>query len=426
MKTKASTLPDADVRIKQPDFKTYHIRAYDTDNAYPQRMNNLRNASSAAKRAVSLYATFIRGGGFVNETFFQSVVNREGYTPDDLVRRHADDYALYQGIAFHVNYNSLFQISEVQFVPFENCRMCIEEPEYFDKIAVSDRWYIRDNKKSIKLSDIDYVDKFNPDPEAIQKQVDVAGGWDKYKGQILYYSSNYNRYPLASCDDVVPEMKSEIASSQTTYNNLKNNFSEKTVFSIGTTFEDQEEREDYLESIKKFVGPEGSNVMLVEGSFNDKMEVAAPVIDKIPNTLNDKVFEYSDKKVERKIFRSYLQPGILHTDTDTSALGRDDINEAAAYYNKVTENERILISGLYKTVFDLFEENICPDGNYDLVEYSYFSDEDRAVAERVGSDVLAKIMEVVNNETMSPAKKTRILTVVFGLSDKDAESLANE
>lgn len=424
MKNKASTLPNADTRIKTVDLKSFHVKAYDTDNGYPQRMNNLKNASSSAKRAVGLYAKFIRGGGFVNKTFYESVVNSEGYTPDDLVRRHSADYALYQGLALHVNYNALFEITEVSFVPFENCRKTLnKDEEYRNKIAVSDRWFSKDSTKRLSISDIDYIDVFNPDSAVIQRQVDKAGGWENYKGQILYYSAEYNQYPLASCDSVTLEMKAEAASSQTTYTNLRNNFSEKTVFSIGTEFETDEERNQYLNTLKSFVGPEGENVLLVEGSFNDKQEVAAPVIAKIPNTLNDKVFEYSDKKVDRKILRSYQQPGILHTDTDTSALGRDDIEEAAEYYNKITEDERVLMSSLYKKVFDLFHVNVCPDGNYDLIEYSYFSDEDRPIAERVSSEILSKIMEVVDS-AMDPEKKRNILIVVFGLSEEDADTLS--
>lgn len=431
-KSRLTSLPNADPRISAVDMTAFHIEAYDVDNGYPQRINNLLNASSTAKAAVTLYAKFIRGGGFVDPDFYRAFVNDSGLTADTLLRRLSSDYAEYRGVAIHMVYNQLFQLVGVNYIPFENARKSkSDEEKYNNKIALYDNWYnFHDvKKKTLKLEDIDFLDRYNPDPEVIAEQVAMAVGWNNWKGQVLYYSADYEAYPLASCDSIVKEMQAEIASSTTTYINLRNNFSDKTVFSIGTVFETEAERQEYVNSIRTFVGPEGETIMLAEGSFNDKGEVAAPVIEKISNTLNDKIFEYSDSKVSRKIIRNYNQPGILHTDTDTSALGKDDIVNATDFYNGVTADERILFTSMFETIFADFHENINPSGDYNILPFSYMQtveegEDVRLLIEIIGVGGVQALQAILADTTLTPAQKKSALTIVFGLNEEQAADLA--
>lgn len=425
MKNRATSLPNATQRIEDKDVTALHIEGYDIDNAYPQRINNLVNASATAKSAVGLLATFIFGGGFIDQDFAKTVINSKGHTVDDILTRIADDKAKYRGFAIHVHYNKLYQITEVFYLPFEYERKGkSKEAKYDGKIAVYDNWYPQGLvKKPIRLDEIDFIDRFNPDPQAVALQVAQAGGWDNYKGQVIYFSEDYEAYPLASTDPVIEEMKTEVASSKTTYNNLKNNFSEKTTFTIGSEFETEQERTDYLNSLKVFVGPESDGVLLIEGGLDEKNQVAAPVIGKIPNNLNDKIFEYSDKKIGRKIIRTFNQPAILHSDTDTSALGRDDIEAAAAYYNKITQKHRTALESVFRKIFENFYININPSDDYSIAKYSYFEAKSSILIETIGIGGTQAMHAILADPLLTVKQKRDALMIVFGIDEENANKL---
>lgn len=417
-KNRLTNLPNAEERITVQDVSSLHIESYDIDNAYPQRIQNLVRASSTAKSCIALYAKFIRGGGFVNPGFYDSEINSRGLTPDKLLRRISADMAELRGVAIHFNYNQRFEKTEVNYIPFENVRKSkSSELQYHNKYAVCPHWYTNaiGKKSRPSLDDIDFIDKYDPRPEVIQAQVIAAGGWENYKGQVLYYSMDYDSYPLASCDAIIDEIKAEIASSRTTYNNLKNNFSDKTVFSIGAEFETESERQTYLKGLEQFVGPESNNVMLAEGSMNNNNEIVAPVIQKIPNTLNDKIFEYSDKKITRKILRSYNQPGVLHTDTDTNSFGKDDIVSATDFYNGITKDERLMVSELFKEIFYMFHLKINPEQDYSIEPMSYFN--------TIGGTDFTNLVEIMSS-ALTPDQKKALIEITFNISEEQAKQLA--
>jgi hypothetical protein len=48
------------------------------------------------------------------------------------------------------------------------------------------------------------IDKYNPNTKVIDAQVVAAGGWSKYKGQILHLNSDFSElYSLSDVDSVI-------------------------------------------------------------------------------------------------------------------------------------------------------------------------------------------------------------------------------
>jgi hypothetical protein len=46
--------------------------------------------------------------------------------------------------------------------------------------------------KKIDKKDFKIIDKYNPNTKVIDAQVVAAGGWSKYKGQILHLNSDFS------------------------------------------------------------------------------------------------------------------------------------------------------------------------------------------------------------------------------------------
>jgi hypothetical protein len=68
---------------------------------------------------------------------------------------------------------------------------------------------LRKFKKDFKI-----IDKYNPNTKVIDAQVVAAGGWSKYKGQILHLNSDFSElYSLSDVDSVIYDADSEFQAS---------------------------------------------------------------------------------------------------------------------------------------------------------------------------------------------------------------------
>lgn len=372
-----SSLPKAAPRIIKIDGSALGIITYDIDNGYPQRMKSLINACSTAKQSCSLLSDYTVGQGFKVPEFYKSIINEDEnkpLTPDLLLRLSSDDKSKFRGHAFHVNYNALYQISSINYVNFEDVR--IGAKENAGKLCVHNDWY-NDGTfgKYKRKDDITVFHPFNPKPEIIDLQVEEAGGWENYKGQLYYFSEDYNTYPLSSIDEVLESVETEIESDKTTKNNLKNNFQLKAIWKEKGKFEDDIERSEFNEEVRKFLGSDGNPICVVEVE-GDGEASNAPEITTIPNSLNDKLFAYSDEKARSKIYRAFRQPAILHSDyMGTNGYNRDQLRDSMEYYTNYTHPNRIYFEELFTRVFDLFHENINPKKDYSIEPLKTLSNE---------------------------------------------------
>ena len=187
--------------------KAEGIIHYDRDNQYPNRMNNIIDRSPTAVSVVSAKERFFFGYGMTESgDFWKRKVNAKGHRVDQVVRRIVRSWARNQGFAVHFNYNEMYEKTSVTVLPFENCRIGKPDDENNKgKILVYDRWNEFDRKKA-KVYNI-----YNPSPSVIARQVELAGGWDKYMGQIWYYGENGDtEYPLSPFESCMNDMIAEI------------------------------------------------------------------------------------------------------------------------------------------------------------------------------------------------------------------------
>lgn len=363
------SLPQAPPRIIKIDGRNYSIQTYDLDNGYPQRIESIINASPTAKDCVKIFTKYLIGNGCTDTTFYKSKINARGLTPDKLLRMIVKDYGKFYGFAIHVNYNALYRVSSVNYVAFKTTRIGME-PDMNGRIAIHPNWYntIRLGKYVAK-TDIDYIWKFNPDPDEIQRQVDHAGGWDKYNGQIYWYSDNVDDYPLSPYDEVIEPMITEIKSNTTTKNNVENNFQLKVVYIDKGKTEDEDERNERDKVIKNFIGPQGDSVLVfeststaVDGKAND-----VPEIITVDSKLNDALFKYSDDKVRGQIYRAAGQNAILHSDLTQGRYNQNQLPESQMYYNTLITPDRLIIEEAMSEIFSIFEIPINPSGDYSII-----------------------------------------------------------
>ena len=423
-------LPDAAPRITVVDGDKLGIKTYGEDNGYAQRMNNLYNASGSAKMCANLCASYIIGKGFEDKFFYDAKINDNGLTPDKLLRVSSPDKAKFRGAAFHVNYNAAYQKTEVSFVPFEHCRLGINDNK--GKIGIKKDWYsnARGGARQ-KADDIVFIHRYNPDPLVIEAQVIEAGGWEKYKGQILWHSDDFGTYPLATIDPVLNDVQAEIESSVTRKNNLKNNFQLKTIWIEKNHPEDEEQQRETIEEIRKFIGSEGNTVSVTFSTDPEGTAKDAPELKSIAQGVNDKLFQYTDQSARLAVYTSFGQPAILHSDYQgTNGYNEGQLPQSMGYYNAYTEPYRIFYEEIFAELFENFHVNINPSNSYRIIPLEAVTngqvstEEDKPLIETIGIGGTQALQAILADTVTSPEQKKNILIIVFGLSDENAGKLA--
>lgn len=373
-------------RIEVIDSLTLGIQNYGVDNLYPQTTKIVVAASGTATSCVETYSKFLEGKGFKDVTFYTAVINEKGLTNDALLSLVCKDIAYHKGFALHVNYNLLGTISDVQFTPFENCRLAIEdESGYVSKIAVHRDWQRlkrATQQKGINKETIDYIDVFNPIHSVVQAQMIKAGGIHKYKGQILWVSFDGDSiYPKPVYDSVITDISTESGLSNVNYRNVRYNFlpagmlvrkkgasnNEVIEESYGRPVED-----DFTKSFKQFQGDENAcKIIDVEVEYEEEEPKFVPF--GVGNNANQ--FSQTKKDIQENIGKVFRQPPILRAESVSTGFTAEAMKDAYNFYNSITDVERRLIERSFKRIFDKFYINVCPSKDFSILPLKYITDE---------------------------------------------------
>lgn len=418
---KASSLK-TEKRYETFNNRGLKIQSFGKQNDQPQRVAEIVGASQTGAACVSQYAKFIEGRGFSQKDFYKAVIDGQGTTVDTLLRFVSQDYAMQGAFALHVNYNALFEIVSVSHVPVEWVRFKeLDECFDFDKLAVHPDWGRRySNLRQFRQKDIEWFDLFNPDPETILRQVREAGGWNGYKGQILYVSNNGPKvYPTPIFDAVLTDMSSEEGLSNITYRNVRHNFLTAGMFiDYDNTIQSKEQEEEIKKELTEFQGDtEAGNILYINLQNGEEKPEFVP----FSGHSTDKDFEKAENKTPDIIGKAFLQPPILRAVDVGGNFGQDTMRNSYDFYNSITEPERMTVSEAFKSLFSLWHDpSINPDLDYDILPKEYRIT--ATLAERLGPNTGA-VVELVFDDTKNSVQKEAVLKGVYGLSDEDVSKL---
>lgn len=349
-----------------PWNKSADVYANDTDNAYPERMDRLINNSVTAKSAAGIMVQYLIGKGYgpLND---EIIVNKDkGLKLASFADDVADDIVKQRGVFIHVNWNALYQIVDFSVIPFEWCRIGkMDSNDYAGKIAVAKEW------PKPKKSDIQLIDVYNPRKKVIDAQVEKAGGWDKYKGQILFVNMDTKLiYPLSRIDSVAEDCDSE-AQAQIYKNRLlrKGFFGNTLVVTRPLVGDDipqyldgegsrinpawqaaESEREKFQKAIKESLGAENAGgVLCLEMDFAGEKLEDAILIKQIESKIDDKLFNYTESSVRENILVAFnnLPSGLIKTN-EASLFGNsgEAIREMKKTFWENTTKERNLLTSI--------------------------------------------------------------------------------
>lgn len=341
-----------------PWSRSADVYANDTDNSYPERMDRLINNSVTAKSAAAIMVQYLLGKGYgdANDSI---IVNREkNLKLIDFADDVADDLVKQRGVFIHINWNALYQIADFSVVPYEWCRIGRKDSnDYAGKIAVCKEWL------HPKRSDIQLIDVFNPRKSVIDAQVEKAGGWEYYKGQVLFINMDSKLiYPLSRIESVANDCDSEAQAAIYKNRLLRKGFYGNTLVVtrplVGdglepgshALLEAETERERFQQAIKDSLGAENTGgVLCLEMDFAGEKLEDAILIKQIESKIDDELFIYTETSVRENILVAFnnLPAGLVKTN-ESALFGNsgEAIREMKRTYWENTTKERALLTGI--------------------------------------------------------------------------------
>lgn len=368
-------------RVDVSYLRQFGIQGFGDDNLYPQTLRNIIAASSTGSECAERYANFIEGNGFKDIRFSEYVVNRKGDTVDDIHALVCPDVGDFDGMSLHINYNIFGEICELNYVPFENCRLLEEDSNgYVAKIAVHPDWSGKKtragNPLQVKKENIDFIDVFNPRKEVVLAQIEAAGGIEYYKGQILWLSGGgKNVYPRSRADRVVTEMSTDEGLANVKFRNVRCNFlsagiviTKKGQSIAGEDSSGLNDNDGFSDMLGKLQGDTNSLKMLEVEISSDEEK---PEFVNLSSKNYDKEFSVTDASVVERIYSAYGQEPWYCIRIGKVGFSGDILEDAFEYYNSIVSKQQRMIERAFQKIFNDWYEVVNPSNDYSVEPLKY-------------------------------------------------------
>lgn len=448
-----SKLVDA-YKVESQDIfnKRFGVIFNGEDNLKPLIIENLIDASPTASQCAWIYQCFLGGGGFevniseinVSDNFWE-VVN-----PNDLLFDVCESASRHQGAFVNVGYNANFEKDSFKIVPYTLCRVGKKDSKGFNgKVVVSPKGW----GKHLKLEDVDVIDVYNPRPEVIQAQVEKAGGWENYKGQIAFLklSKKYTYpKPLIETAYTFADVENHLGMY---YNSTVKRSFEDITFIRHRAFPNKTDQDTFEKNIKSLSGLENaSSKMMIEDDWDDEREKSGNFkFDTIENKVRSEKyahFENSSANFIRKAFKN-IPPQLV--DYISGKLGNtsgEDLLKAQSIYHSQVGRDQEKIEMFFKELFKDYKDEINPSNNWKIKQYSLLDDgtaedgeanpEEETAKKEIraaqatlrgsvgGVTAVLQIQTSVSQKITSYEAGVSMLENIFGYSNEVAKSMLGE
>lgn len=333
------------------------IMKWGTNNSFPQTLRNLIDQSPAAKAAVNRTIKFYKGSKFEGE---DTIISSTGMTIKGLVAILADDYAYFEALSIHSNYNLKGEVATIDPIRITDLRFNeFDELNKASKLGYhSDFGYnsvvTKTVRNTVTKGKIKWIDRFNPNVALEQVKNCKNGLLANYNGQILYHSeAGGNSYPIpvlqAPANYVLADIENSILMRKETATGFINSYVLKTMLSSEDPNLIALER-----SIEDAQGARGSGkIITMTGLSPEEMEHT--VLEEIGSgaSASVSVVENCTKGYElcqKVITGAYLIPPILAGSDQKTGFSSADLRDAYFVFNAITQPGRETIESAVNRV----------------------------------------------------------------------------
>jgi hypothetical protein len=363
---------------------------YGSHDNFPLKLSKLVFDSPAASSCISVIADFIEGSGFSTE-IGDKVINAQQQTLSELHHLVSESLAVYEGFALNIKYSPEGKITQMYFVPFENCRL--GKPDSIGIISkIKYNPYFGTGEYTQKSTET--YDLFNPDPAIIMKQMQESG--KGYKGQILYWGSTRalsRFYPQPSYYSAKNWMEVDSRIGEYHVNNLRNGFLQSVVMKIvgdpnapstqldSTAFDSTNNVQESVQTTgevfntmmsENFSGTERvGNIMALWAMNKEEF----PQLEAFPSGANAQVLDLLQNLTTKNITIATKVPAILANIHEGVSLGGDGntISAAVKLMQQRAAKWQAILEQQYQKIFDHWYQPIMDD--IEITDYNPFPEE---------------------------------------------------
>lgn len=414
--------------------RSFGIINFGADNLYPNYSAIIAQNSAGLRRSLNVFQSFCYGNGMTtNAGFWKMPVNIYGLRVDQLLRRLVSDYSIHKGFAFKLVYNGALEVVGIVPVAFEQCRLLMpDDSGRITQVKVCGDW----SAKRINAEDVKIYDTYTDNIDTILRQIEAAGGFDRWNGHIYYYGENGEvKYPHSMFHDVLEDCLSDIAIKKGKNSNVHTNFMASHILQLPYTFDDLANqingtsvdvratgdtlREEYKENIKKFQAAENQGkIMLLENPFKDHNGAMVKfTLDKFDIQDYDKVFELTERTIKDNIRGAYQIPPIL-LDPVATGFSTEIMQSFYNYYNIITSKDRQIFEEVFMEIFKFWHGSQASN-DYSIQPLQYMGDEETGgiLAVQLGVGGTTAMQAILVDPILTVDQKIGILQVLFGLDE---------
>jgi capsid portal protein len=249
------------------------------------------------------------------------IVNKKGHSLNDVIRTLAREYRKHNNAFLSVSYNLEGEVSSIEAIPSKNVRLGKkDDKDYNGKYVVYNNWDGSQGK--VDPEGFQTVDRFNPNKEIVQGQIENAGGIHKYKGQVVHIQKYMNEvYSLPDGDCIMLDMVAEINAAEFKQKGTSDGFL-NTKIMVVKPFNSDDERRQFKNDLDSLRGSKNANsVILLEAPDNSSDIKDNMQLQDLTSSHNDELFKYTETSIEKAIAKAFNVPIALINPSDNGLFG---------------------------------------------------------------------------------------------------------
>lgn len=337
-------------------------------DCFPLEWAKTISESPTASSCLGTLQDFIEGQKFSDDELMRVIVNAKGETLWQIHQQSADSWGEDEGVFYLLRYNAFANLTEWEFLPFENCRFGRPDSNgYISKIYYNPYFGTPEYKSSDKQQTKVY-DVFNP--KNVKAQMAEQGA--SYKGQIFYVGTTTSLsrfYPRPKAMSGTKAMKVEAGIWDYQEDKIDNGFLNDYVLIMKGNPNEASSNPDYQDTNNgkpATVAQEFDDVM--ENNFMGRGKHAnvmvqwvnnpdeKPEILPIPTSATADGFINLDNQATKKITVAWKVPSILANISEGVSLGGDgnQVRVAVKLMQQRVLKEQKILTDTYERLMKLF------------------------------------------------------------------------
>lgn len=302
------------------------IRYFGADNLFPNSLKTYLDVSPSLAECVNRKAMFL------------GLVSGNGLITQEIYKKLIADYALFNGFALYLMYDSEGNVQSVEYIPFETIRLGERgQLGNYTNVKYCADWSGIDtvNTKRISSSQATTFPLWSDSKEVTLSRCKTADSEDKCYNCIFYYNGSTTVYPQSPLVPVLNYASTEVGLANLVYRDVRTNFTPSKIIAYQKQSESDEN--SFLDGLRELQGDENAYKVLTMSyaSVEEKPEI----LDFAPEDYTQRIDTVSTL-CKNNIFSAFNQTQFLRLSDGGLGFSSDIISEIYKYYNNLLSAER--------------------------------------------------------------------------------------